>query len=64
MKKLYRKITNIFAAVAFAEQAEWEEAVRITEEPPDRSSLPRMEKDQQQPETRQRKDDHRPRLRV
>lgn len=64
MKKLNKKITTVFAAAAFAEQGEWEEAVRITEETSDSSTSPRLEKDKQQPETRQRTNDHRPRLRV
>lgn len=64
MKKLNKKITNVFAAAAFAEQAEWDEAVRITEETSEKSPSQRTEKEKQQPETRQRKDDQRPRLRV
>ena len=64
MKKLNEQITNVFAAVAFAEQAEWDEAARFTEETSEKTSTSRMEKEERPQETRRKKNDQRPRLHV
>lgn len=62
MKKFTEKIENTFSAVAFAEQAEWEDAINIAE---GNSNPPVIDKKQPHKEAeRKRTPDSRPRLRV
>jgi hypothetical protein len=62
MKKLIEKIENTFSAVAFAEQAEWDDAINMAE---GSSRPPAIEKKQPHKEAeRKRTPDSRPRLRV
>lgn len=62
MKKFTEKIENTFSAVAFAEQAEWDEAINMAE---GKSRPPVTDKKQPHKEAeRKRTSDPRPRLRV
>ncbi len=63
MKKLSEKIEKTFSAVAFAEQAEWDDAVKMAE-----GTMKVKAADGKQVKVAEKKEkravDHRPRLRV
>ena len=63
MTKLREKLENVFSAVAFAEQGEWDDAVKMAE-----GSMNIQAADGKQVQVDKKKEkravDHRPRLRV